>query len=204
MTDEHSRPLNEADVDRDPFAQYGRWFAEAQGSSRFPEAVAVATASASGRPSVRMVLLKGFDHRGFVFFTNYTSDKGRQFEANPQAALLSHWEQLGRQVRVEGPVIRVEPAESDEYFASRPRGSQLGAHASAQSQPVADRAALEAAVAEVTATYEGAEVPRPPSWGGYRLVPERFEFWQNREDRLHDRLVYERSGNAWTLTRIQP
>jgi pyridoxamine 5'-phosphate oxidase len=200
----HAEPLNEADVDPDPLAQFARWFARAQAVVRLPEACALATLRADGAPSLRMVLLKGVDAGGFVFYTNYESDKGHQLLADPRAALTFYWDELGRQVRIEGPATAVSPAESDQYFATRPRGSQLSAHASAQSQPVADRATLERRVEELDAAFAGRPVPRPDSWGGFRLRPERIEFWQNREDRLHDRLLYQPSGDGWRLQRLQP
>lgn len=187
-------------MEPDPLRQFEACFAEAQRAGvRVPEAMAVATATAEGAPSVRMVLLKEVDERGFVFFTNYESRKGLELEANPRAALLFHWEPLGRQVRVEGPVERVSAADSDAYFASRPVRSRLGAIASRQSRPLADRAELERAV---EALPENA--PRPEWWGGYRLRPERYEFWQHRENRLHDRFLYERDGEGWSILRLNP
>ena len=186
--------------DPDPLRQFEAWFAEAQDAGvRVPEAMAVATATADGAPSVRMVLLKDVDQRGFVFFTNYESRKGIELEANPRAALLFHWEALGRQVRVEGSVERVSAAESDAYFSSRPVGSRLGAIASKQSRPLADREELERAVEALPE-----DAPRPDSWGGYRVRPERYEFWQHRENRLHDRSAYEREGTAWAMQRLYP
>jgi pyridoxamine 5'-phosphate oxidase len=160
---------------------------------------ALATATPDGTPSVRMVLLKGADERGYVFFTSYESRKGRELEANPQAALLFHWEALGRQVRVEGMVERASAEESDTYFASRPPGSRAGAAASRQSRALADRAELDRAVAAL-----GDDVSRPDWWGGYRVRPERYEFWQHRENRLHDRFLYERDGSGWRIQRLYP
>jgi pyridoxamine 5'-phosphate oxidase len=186
--------------DPDPLRQFEAWFAEARDAGvPVPEAMAVATATADGAPSVRMVLLKDVDERGFVFFTNYESRKGRELEANPRAALLFHWEALGRQVRVEGSVERVSDAESDAYFSTRPVGSRLGAIASKQSRPLADRAELERAIEALPD-----DAPRPEWWGGYRVRPERFEFWQHRENRLHDRFLYERDGEAWSIQRLYP
>ena len=186
--------------DPDPLRQFEAWFVEAQrAGAHVPEAMAVATATPDGAPSARMVLLKGVDERGFVFFTNYESRKGLELEANPRAALLFHWEALGRQVRVEGPVERVSAAEYDKYFSSRPVGSRLGAIASKQSRPLADRAELERAVEALPE-----DAPRPEWWGGYLVRPERYEFWQHRENRLHDRFLYERDGEAWRIQRLSP
>ena len=197
------RPLDEADLDPDPLRQFAAWFEEAGAAGvRAPDAMALATAGADGRPSVRMVLLKGFDERGFVFFTGYESRKGAELTANPRAALLFYWDPLGRQVRIEGPVERVAEAESDAYFASRPRGAQISASVSPQSRVVESRAALEAAATELEA--RGGELPRPPSWGGFRLVPETYEFWQHRANRLHDRLRYRREGGRWMIERLGP
>ena len=164
----------------------------------------LATATPDGRPSARVVLLKGFDERGFVFYTNYEGRKSTEIEANPRAALVFYWGELERQVRVEGRVSRVPDEESDAYFAERPRGSQLGAWASEQSRPVRDRGALEERLRELEGEYGGREVPRPPFWGGYRVEPETMEFWQGRENRLHDRLRYHRAGELWRRERLQP
>jgi pyridoxamine 5'-phosphate oxidase len=192
--------LDEADLDPDPLRQFESWFAAAREAGvRAPEAMALATATPHGAPSARMVLLKGVDERGFVFFTSYESRKGDELEANPRAALLFYWDPLGRQVRVEGPVERVSAEESDAYFASRPPGSRAGAAASRQSRPLADRAELERAVAAL-----GGDATRPELWGGYRLRPERYEFWQHRENRLHDRFRYEREGEGWSIQRLYP
>ncbi|MFN8026105.1 MAG: pyridoxamine 5'-phosphate oxidase [Acidimicrobiia bacterium] len=199
------RPLLEAEVDPDPFVQFRAWFDDArtQGAPQ-PEAMTVASTDVQGRPSARLVLLRGLDDRGFTFFTNYGSRKARELDGNAFAALVFHWWVVGRQVRATGLVERVSEAESDEYWATRPRGSQVGAWASQQSAPVVDRAALEAAVAESEARFEGSDVPRPPDWGGYRVVPEVVEFWQHRDDRLHDRLQYTRAGDDWVIERLQP
>ena len=164
----------------------------------------LATATPDGRPSARVVLLKGFDERGFVFYTNYEGRKGEELEENPYCALVFYWAELERQVRVEGRVSRVPKRESDEYFGSRPRGSRLGAWASEQSRPVGGREVLEERLRVLEAEYEAREVPRPPFWGGYRVEPEVIEFWQGRENRLHDRLVYRRSGGGWGRERLQP
>jgi pyridoxamine 5'-phosphate oxidase len=180
-----------ADVDPDPVAQVLAWLADAQASGTAePTATVLSTADIHGRPSARTVLLKAVSAGGFVVFTNYDSRKGREALANPWAALTLTWVELSRQVRIEGLVEQVDPAESDAYFATRPRGSQLGAWASAQSQIIADRRQLEDQLAEVTARFEGADVPRPPHWGGLRVVPHEVELWQGRADRLHDRIVY--------------
>jgi len=195
--------LLEAQVDRDPLRQFARWFEEAAAAGvAMPEAMALATATADGRPSVRMVLLKGFDERGFSFYTGYESRKGRELAENPRAALLFHWP--GRQVRIEGPVERLPAEESDAYFASRPRGSRLSAIASRQSEVVSSREELEARVAELEERFAGAEPLRPDRWGGFRLVPETYELWQNRDDRLHDRLRYRRNGDDWVVERLSP
>lgn len=198
--------LREQDVAADPFEQFARWFAEAgQAGIRMPEAAAVATASADGSPSVRMVLVKQTEPTGFVFFSNYESRKGGELQANPRAALLFYWDALGRQVRLEGPVERTTAEESAAYVRSRPRGSQVSALASHQSRPVASRAELEQRVQELTDGYGETELPVPGFWGGYRLTPECFEFWQHRDDRLHDRLLYTRDGSGrWRRQRLSP
>jgi len=197
--------LLENDLAGEPLEQFRRWYADAEGAGlRAPQAMALATAGVDGAPSVRMVLLKGADEQGFVFFTGYGSRKGGELEANPLAALLFHWDALGRQVRVEGHVERVSAEESDAYFATRPRGAQLAATASRQGRVLANRAQLDEAVAGLERELEGRDVPRPEHWGGYRLRPETYEFWQHRDDRLHDRLRYRRDGDAWLLERLAP
>jgi pyridoxamine 5'-phosphate oxidase len=197
--------MDEAALDPDPLRQFDLWFAAAGTAGvEVPEAMALATASSDGRPSVRMVLLKQADERGFAFHTNYESRKGRELAANPQAALLFHWRPLGRQVRVEGRVERVSAEESEAYFRTRPHGSRLAAWASPQSRPLHDRAELERLYAEAVARYAGDEVPLPPHWGGFRLVPDAYEFWQHGDDRLHDRVRYERDGEHWSSTRLAP
>lgn len=201
---EHERPLRRADLDPDPLVQFQRWFAEAADVVRMPEAGALATATDEGAPSVRMVLLKQFDRDGIVFHTHATSRKGRELEANPRAALLLYWDPLGRQVRIEGPVELVPEAESDAYFAGRPRETQIGAHASRQSEVIPDRAALERRVTELEAELDGREVPRPATWVGYRLRPETWELWQHRDSRLHDRFRYRRDGDSWIVERLAP
>jgi pyridoxamine 5'-phosphate oxidase len=197
--------LRRTDLASDPLDQFRGWFAEAALALEVPEAMAVATASAGAAPSVRMVLLKHVDGRGLVFYSHYTSRKGRELETNPQAALLFHWAPLGRQVRVEGRVERVSAEESDAYFATRPRGAQLGALASSQSEELASRAELEARLAEVERDLGGGPVPRPPTWGGFRLAPTAWEFWQHRDDRLHDRFRYElEPSGGWRTERLFP
>jgi pyridoxamine 5'-phosphate oxidase len=197
--------LRRADLASDPLDQFRGWFAEAAVALGVPEAMAVATATADAAPSVRMVLLKDVDERGLVFYSHYTSRKGRELEANPQAALLFHWSPLGRQVRVEGSVERVSAEESDAYFSTRPRGAQLGALASSQSEELGSRAELEARLAQVERDLGGDRVPRPATWGGFRLVPEAWEFWQHRDDRLHDRFRYERDpSGGWRIERLFP
>jgi pyridoxamine 5'-phosphate oxidase len=193
--------VDESDLDRDPLVQLRRWYDEARSAVPEPDAAAVATATPDGRPSARMVLVKAFDENGLVFFTNYGSRKGSELEANPRAALLFHWAQVGRQVRVEGPVERVTRAESEAYARSRPRQSQLSALASPQSRPVPSREWLEQRVAELD---EQQELPVRGDWGGYRLAPEAWEFWQHRDNRLHDRFRYLPDGAAWRIERLGP
>ena len=189
----------------DPLELFRRWLEDAEASGLLlPESMTLATATAEGRPSARMVLLKGADPDGFRFFTNFGSHKAVELDANPWAALCFHWSVLERQVRIEGSVERLSTEDSAEYFATRGRGSQIGAWASEQSRPIADRAGLEARAAEIEARFAGKEVPLPDFWGGYLLVPERFEFWQGRANRLHDRLVYTPRNGGWEITRLQP
>jgi pyridoxamine 5'-phosphate oxidase len=199
------RELRREDLVDDPIRQFAAWFGEAQAEGiPSPEACALATASRSGHPSVRMVLLKDVDVRGFVFATSYASRKGRELAENARAALLFHWHPLGRQVRVEGPVERVSAAESDAIFLARPRESRLSALASSQSEPLASREQLETRVRELAAELEGGDVERPPFWGGYRVLHEAIELWQHRENRLHVRFLYSREGDAWTIEQLQP
>jgi pyridoxamine 5'-phosphate oxidase len=189
----------------EPFRLFDTWFQEAKAKEpNDPEAMTLATVGADGMPSVRMVLLKGVDPRGFVFYTNYESRKGQQLLAHPQAALCFHWKSLRRSVRVEGVAERTSPEEADAYFASRPRSSQIGAWASDQSRPLEGRFALEARVAKFTAKFAIGPVPRPPHWSGFRISPSRIEFWEDRPFRLHDRLVYTRDAEGWATTRLYP
>ena len=189
----------------DPCALFDKWFAEARAAEvNDPEAMALATADAKGHPSVRMVLLKGHGPEGFVFYTNEESAKGGQLAQNPRAALLFHWKSLRRQVRIEGTVARVADAEADAYFASRGRDSQLGAWASDQSRPLASRSTFEKRFEDTAARYKGMSVPRPPHWGGYRVIPERIEFWTDRAHRLHERLIFLREGDHWSEGLLYP
>jgi pyridoxamine 5'-phosphate oxidase len=200
----HARPLLESDLVADPLKQFEAWFEEAGAVARMPEEVALATATPEGEPSVRMVLMKGLDERGFVFNTNYLSRKARELDANPRAALLFYWGELGRQVRVEGPVERCSPEESERFILKRPRASRLSAMASRQSEVVESRQALEDAVAELTERYRDSDLPVQDGWGSYRVVPESYEFWQHHDDRLHDRLRYVPDGGGWRIERLGP
>jgi pyridoxamine 5'-phosphate oxidase len=197
----HDRALPDAD----PFERFAAWFAEAERAEpELPEAMTVASVDAQGRPSARMLLLKGVDPAGFVFYTNFDSRKSRELKANPRAELCFHWKSLRRQVRIEGAVAPVADREADAYFASRPYGSQIGAWASLQSETLPDRATLERRVAEFEARYPEGKVPRPPNWSGFRLVPERIEFWRDMPFRLHERLLYTRAGDRWTTEWLYP
>lgn len=199
------RGLEELEVRDDPVAFFGAWFEHARRAGLYlPEAMTLATASSDGAPSSRMVLLKSFDADGFVFYTNYGSRKAREADENPKGALLFHWSVLQRQVRVEGTLTRVPREESEAYFRTRARGSQIGAWASHQSDPLANREALEREVDSIRRRFEGQDVPLPEFWGGYRLIPQVIEFWQGRANRLHDRLVYTRVGNEWKVARLNP
>jgi pyridoxamine 5'-phosphate oxidase len=198
--------LNEAELHPDPIEQFRRWFAEAlEAAVQEPNAMTLATATPDGRPSARVVLLKGVDDRGLLFYTSYDSRKGRELEANPHAALVFFWPELERQVRVTGIVRKLPPDESYAYFRTRPVGSRLAAWASRQSEPIPDRAALETQLAEVRERFPGEEIPLPPHWGGYVVEPESIEFWQGRPSRLHDRLRYDRRPDGgWAITRLSP
>jgi pyridoxamine 5'-phosphate oxidase len=210
MTEDEGRDelpeLNEATVDPNPTEQFARWFADATASGiKLPNAMTLATATADGRPSARVVLLKEFDADGFVFYTNYESQKGLELEANPRAALCFYWPELDRQVRISGSVTRTTREESAAYFQTRPIDSRLGAWASRQSAVIASREVLEEKMRQLMREYEGGEVPLPPYWGGYRLAPEVIEFWQNRLSRLHDRLRYTRQADGnWLIERLSP
>lgn len=199
-------PLLDNDLEKSPFRQFARWFEEAkQRQPQMPEAMCVSTCGADGVVSSRMSLLKGFDDHGFVFFTNYNSRKGRQLSENARISLCFYWQVLDRQVRVDGVAVKTTAEESDAYFASRPRGSQLGAWASSQSSVIAGRGDLDARFAELEASYRERQIPRPPHWGGYRVIPVEIEFWQGRTDRLHDRFVYRlREPKDWIIERLSP
>lgn len=199
------KSLTEAEVAKNPFTQFSTWWDEAVGSAIDEvNAMALSTVSLEGRPSSRIVLLKGFDEQGFVFFTNYNSDKGRQIEQQQFVSLLFFWKELERQVRIEGKATKVAEEESDAYFNSRPVGSRLGAWASPQSQKITDRSVLEQALENITAEYRDKLVPRPSHWGGYRVMPTRIEFWQGRSSRLHDRILYEQVNGNWQISRLAP
>jgi pyridoxamine 5'-phosphate oxidase len=201
-----STQLLEGDLDKSPFAQFGRWFEDAkQTGMPLPESMTVATCGADGVVSARICLLKGFDDRGFTFFTNYNSRKGEQLSGNPRISLVFWWAPLDRQVRIEGVAVKTEAGESDAYFATRPRGSQLGAWTSHQSEVIPGRGDLDQRFRELEANYRDRPVPRPPHWGGYRVIPIEIEFWQGRQDRLHDRFVYRlREPKDWVIERLSP
>lgn len=206
MSPERFPPLQPEELDPDPLKQFDRWFevARMRKGIEIPEAACLSSVGDDGYPDGRIVLLKDRDARGFVFYTNFHSAKGRSLEADPRAALTFYWEKLTRQVRVQGDVERVSEAEADAYFATRSRGSQIGAWASDQSAVLPSREALLERAAEITARHEGERIPRPPHWGGFRIVPHCLEFWQGMPDRLHDRLVYRRVGEEWRVERLHP
>ena len=199
-------PLLESDLDKNPFVQFARWFEEAkQKQPELPESMTVSTCGENGAVSSRVCLLKGFDEHGFVFYTNYQSRKGAQIAENPRVSLCFFWTALDRQVRIEGAVVKTTEQESDAYFATRPRGSQLGAWASMQSTVICGRGDLDRRFAELEASYRERQIPRPPHWGGYRVIPLEIEFWQGRADRLHDRFVYRlREPKDWVIERLSP
>jgi pyridoxamine 5'-phosphate oxidase len=196
--------MDEHDLDDDPLAQLGAWLDDARSADSRPHAMTLATADMDGRPSARVVLLQSIDARGVVFFTNRTSRKGRELARNPYASAVLHWWELGRQVRIEGAAEETTDEESTAYWITRPRGSRIAAWASAQSRPLTGRAELDASVADAEARFAGGEVPLPPFWGGYRLVPDRMELWAHRDDRLHDRVLYLRDEGGWRLERLAP
>ena len=197
--------LDEKTIDRDPIKQFQIWLNDAiDAKLPLPEAMTLATATPDGKPSARMVLLKQVDDDGFVFFTNYKSPKAEQLDANPYAALVFYWSQLDRQVRVEGSVVRTSAQESRDYFKTRPRESQIGAWASAQSEVISGREVLEQKARELEASYGDRDIDCPEHWGGYRLTPERIEFWKSRIGRLHDRILYERDSTGWAISRLAP
>jgi len=205
-TEYHRGELTEEAAGDDPYSLFRRWFEEAvAGGGRDPNAMSLATVDAAGQPSVRIVLCKEYDSRGFVFYTNFSSRKGQELATNPQASLLFYWAELERQVRISGRVEKVADADADLYFGQRPRGARIGAWASPQSQPIPGRGLLEERTAEMEQRFEGqADPPRPAHWGGYRVVPAMIEFWQGRPSRLHDRLVYTRHLSGWERTRLAP
>jgi len=205
ITNSVSEGLDEKTINRDPIKQFQTWFNDAfEAKLPLPEAMTLATATSDGKPSARMVLLKHVDHDGFVFYTNYNSAKAEQLDANPHAALVFYWAKLDRQVRIEGTISRTSREESLAYFATRPRESQIGAWASEQSEEIESRAVLEQRAEELEQQYRDREIECPEHWGGYRLKPERIEFWKSRVGRLHDRILYQREGDSWSITRLAP
>ncbi|HRO43199.1 MAG TPA: pyridoxamine 5'-phosphate oxidase [Flavipsychrobacter sp.] len=204
-TDYQLAALNETTVGNDPFAFFGKWFLEAQAAEVIEvNAMTLATVDAQNKPHARIVLLKGLDEKGFVFFTNYDSAKGKEIDANPYAALVFFWQELERQVRIEGSVVRISEEESDSYFASRPEGSKIGAWSSPQSQIIEDRSILEKNYSAFEQKFSGNSIPRPEYWGGYRVIPNKVEFWQGRSNRMHDRVVFLRRVNEWSNVRLAP
>jgi pyridoxamine 5'-phosphate oxidase len=197
-------PLHRSDLAADPFEQFADWYERAANEVPLVDAMALATVDADGAPDARMVLLKGFGPDGFRFFTNLGSAKGRQLEANPRAALILYWRELDRQVRIRGSVSKLPASDDDAYFATRPPDARIGAWASPQSEPIPDRQALDSRVADAAERFAGDEVPRPESWGGYLVRPERVEFWQGQAARLHDRFAYTRDGDGWAIQRLAP
>jgi pyridoxamine 5'-phosphate oxidase len=205
MTTQPTPPLDELSVRPDPLEQFALWYADAEAAAiHLPMAMTLATATADGAPSARIVLLKQSDERGFIFYTNYRSRKGRELAGNPRAALVFFWDALDRQVRAEGTITKVAPEESDRYFATRPRESQLGAHVSPQSEPITSRVLLDESAKTLERRFDGRPVPRPAHWGGFCLVPSTVEFWQGRPGRLHDRIAYTRAARGWSITRLAP
>lgn len=197
--------LTEGDVERNPYVQFGRWWNEALGAEIDEvNAMTLATANAAGKPSARIVLLKGYDETGFVFFTNYLSRKGQEIAENGQATLLFFWKELERQVRIEGRIEKISAEESDDYFYSRPEGSRIGAWSSPQSRVIKDRSVIEENVKQYTSKFSDGNIPRPDHWGGYRVIPETIEFWQGRPSRLHDRILYTADQNNWVIQRLAP
>jgi len=203
--DYRSATLSEDEIDKDPIQQFSKWFQEALAANLYePNVMTLATADSYGKPSARILLLKGFDQKGFVFFTNYESRKGRELLENPQASLVFFWAELERQIRIEGMVSKIDEADSAAYFHSRPKGSQIGALASPQSSIIPDRKILEEQVSLLTETYAEIEVPKPGYWGGYLVEPQHIEFWQGRPSRLHDRITYDLVEGIWTINRLAP
>ena len=197
--------VHESSINRDPFAQFKQWYGQAcRTGLPLPNSFTLATVTPDGKPDARMLLLKGVDEKGFVFYTNYESRKADEIAKNPNATMVFHWNELFRQIRIEGRLEKVSAEESDTYFQSRVRGSRIGAWASKQSSVIASRKELEEKVREVALRYKGQHIPCPPFWGGFRLIPERIEFWQGRPDRLHDRLCFTREGNGWKMSRLSP
>lgn len=197
-------PLRKAMLENDPFKQFASWYKEAEQACKYANPVSLATANSDGQPVVRTVLLKGYDQSGFRFYTNYASRKARQLLSNPKASMCFYWEALERQVIVLGSVEKLSAEDSDQYFATRGRGSQIGAHVSSQSQVIEHREILEKQAQQLESLYQGKSVPRPENWGGYCLVPTSIEFWQGQPDRLHDRFIYERSNQNWSISRLAP